>query len=138
MCLWPNIIVAFNNVVGREGFEPPKTKGQQIYSLSVLTTYLPTRFYAEREGFEPPDPLRPSVFKTDAIDRSAISPYNLKLQLSNFTSVKRHLLLELRFLSGTNGIRTRTAHSYGGIVPLFKYNPKPSSSPILEPNSCTF
>lgn len=31
-------------------------------------------FDAEREGFEPPDPFRSSVFKTDAIDHSAISP----------------------------------------------------------------
>ena len=31
-------------------------------------------FFAEREGFEPPVPLSTSVFKTDAIDHSAISP----------------------------------------------------------------
>ena len=31
-------------------------------------------FLAEREGFEPPVPLSTSVFKTDAIDHSAISP----------------------------------------------------------------
>ena len=30
--------------------------------------------FAEREGFEPPVPLSTSVFKTDAIDHSAISP----------------------------------------------------------------
>lgn len=29
---------------------------------------------AEREGFEPPDPLRSTVFKTAALDHSAISP----------------------------------------------------------------
>ena len=29
---------------------------------------------AEREGFEPPDPCRSTVFKTAAIDHSAISP----------------------------------------------------------------
>gem|GEM_PF-3389986 len=29
---------------------------------------------AEREGFEPPDPCRSTVFKTAALDRSAISP----------------------------------------------------------------
>lgn len=33
---------------------------------------------AEREGFEPPDLLQSVVFKTTAIDHSAISP-NLKL-----------------------------------------------------------
>jgi hypothetical protein len=32
-------------------------------------------FAAEREGFEPPDPCRSTVFKTAAIDRSAISPW---------------------------------------------------------------
>ena len=29
---------------------------------------------AEEEGFEPPGPLDPSVFKTDAISRSATLP----------------------------------------------------------------
>ena len=32
-------------------------------------------FIAEREGFEPPEPLSSTVFKTAAIDHSAISPY---------------------------------------------------------------
>ncbi len=31
-------------------------------------------FFAEREGFEPPDLLQSTVFKTAAIDHSAISP----------------------------------------------------------------
>ena len=31
-------------------------------------------YLAEREGFEPPVPLSTSVFKTGAIDHSAISP----------------------------------------------------------------
>ncbi len=31
-------------------------------------------FSAEREGFEPPEPLSSTVFKTAAIDHSAISP----------------------------------------------------------------
>ncbi len=35
---------------------------------------------AEREGFEPPDPCRSTVFKTAAIDHSAIFP-GAKLQL---------------------------------------------------------
>ncbi len=30
--------------------------------------------FAEREGFEPPEPLSSTVFKTAAIDHSAISP----------------------------------------------------------------
>ena len=36
---------------------------------------------AEREGFEPPEPLSSTVFKTAAIDHSAISPSS-KLQAS--------------------------------------------------------
>ena len=31
-------------------------------------------FSAESEGFEPPEPLSSTVFKTAAIDHSAISP----------------------------------------------------------------
>ena len=31
-------------------------------------------FIAEREGFEPPEPRSSTVFKTAAIDHSAISP----------------------------------------------------------------
>ena len=33
---------------------------------------------AEREGFEPPEPLSSTVFKTAAIDHSAISPCIVK------------------------------------------------------------
>ncbi len=38
--------------------------------------YRPSGFidFAEREGFEPPVPLSTTVFKTVAIDHSAISP----------------------------------------------------------------
>ena len=32
-------------------------------------------YFAEREGFEPPVPFSTSVFKTDAIDHSAIFPH---------------------------------------------------------------
>ena len=37
-------------------------------------------FIAEREGFEPPEPLSSTVFKTAAIDHSAISPVDLFLK----------------------------------------------------------
>ena len=37
---------------------------------------------AEREGFEPPVPLGTMVFKTIAIDHSAISPWAKKKQFS--------------------------------------------------------
>ena len=40
-----------------------KSRNYLIYTLS-----------AEREGFEPPEPLSSTVFKTAAIDHSAISP----------------------------------------------------------------
>ena len=42
-----------------------------IKSPVKLTSY---RTLAEREGFEPPVPLSTTVFKTAAIDHSAISP----------------------------------------------------------------
>ena len=35
---------------------------------------LGSNFWAEREGFEPPDAFTSTVFKTAAIDHSAISP----------------------------------------------------------------
>jgi hypothetical protein len=44
-----------------------------MYSFSVVFVFVPWH-PAEREGFEPPDPCRSTVFKTAAIDRSAISP----------------------------------------------------------------
>ena len=39
-----------------------------------FTTRCKSAYIAEREGFEPPVPLSTSVFKTGAIDHSAISP----------------------------------------------------------------
>ena len=43
----------------------------------------PFFFFAEREGFEPPEPLSSTVFKTAAIDHSAISPCRNALVASN-------------------------------------------------------
>ena len=40
----------------------------------LISSILDYEKRAEREGFEPPDPRRPTVFKTAAIDHSAISP----------------------------------------------------------------
>jgi hypothetical protein len=37
-----------------------------------------SQILAEKEGFEPPDLLQSTVFKTAAIDHSAISPINTK------------------------------------------------------------
>ena len=44
-----------------------------------MTKYLKKKlillcYFAEKEGFEPPDLLQSTVFKTAAIDHSAISP----------------------------------------------------------------
>ena len=44
------------------------TKNKKESNLELLF------FFAEREGFEPPEPLSSTVFKTAAIDHSAISP----------------------------------------------------------------
>ena len=40
----------------------------------MFATQPTTRSFAEREGFEPPEPRSSTVFKTAAIDHSAISP----------------------------------------------------------------
>jgi hypothetical protein len=40
----------------------------------------PDGILAEREGFEPPEPLSSTVFKTAAIDHSAISPGATKVE----------------------------------------------------------
>ena len=47
-------------------------------SLTALFLWcrLPAYLSAEREGFEPPEPLSSTVFKTAAIDHSAISPFS--------------------------------------------------------------
>jgi hypothetical protein len=46
-------------------------------------------FLAEREGFEPPEPLGSTVFKTAAIDHSAISPGATKVK---FFFIMKNLL----------------------------------------------
>ena len=43
---------------------------------------------AEREGFEPPEALTSTVFKTAAIDHSAISPRNIETCRSPFPTAK--------------------------------------------------
>ena len=57
--------------------------------LVLETSALPTELhpflkYAEREGFEPPEPLGSTVFKTAAIDHSAISPGATKVEFFLF------------------------------------------------------
>ncbi len=48
----------------------PTTKKTTDKNQSLVEILL----FAEREGFEPPEPLSSTVFKTAAIDHSAISP----------------------------------------------------------------
>ena len=48
----------------------PQTKSRQFITNQRLVNLR----VAEREGFEPPVPLSTTVFKTVAIDHSAISP----------------------------------------------------------------
>ena len=48
----------------------PQTKSRQF----IMNQRLVNLRVAEREGFEPPVPLSTTVFKTVAIDHSAISP----------------------------------------------------------------
>ena len=52
---------------------------KQVWSTIVHKKTSPVglvlHFFAEREGFEPPEPLSSTVFKTAAIDHSAISPF---------------------------------------------------------------
>ena len=47
---------------------------QTIKKQQPRLLFLILIFFAEREGFEPPVPLSTTVFKTAAIDHSAISP----------------------------------------------------------------
>ncbi len=47
-----------------------------LYQIAGRTESTP-RNLAEREGFEPPEAFTSTVFKTAALDRSAISPNNL-------------------------------------------------------------
>ena len=52
-----------------------------VLETSALPTELhPFKTSAEREGFEPPEPLGSTVFKTAAIDHSAISPGATKVE----------------------------------------------------------
>ena len=45
-------------------------------------------WFAEREGFEPPEPLGSTVFKTAAIDRSAIFPATKVAPYFHFTKFR--------------------------------------------------
>ena len=79
----------------RQGFEPwdPVTgingfRDRPIRPLWHLSEGGLAVRLAEREGFEPPDPCRSTVFKTAAIDRSAISPATKVQFFSNLQKTK--------------------------------------------------
>ena len=59
------------------------SKSKKKWELNALISFL-----AEREGFEPTDPCRSTVFKTAAIDHSAISP---RAKLHYFSFVQKNL-----------------------------------------------
>ena len=56
---------------------------------------------AEKEGFEPPEPLSSTVFKTAAIDHSAIFPISKSCDLGGARTldpmIKSHLLYQLSY-----------------------------------------
>ena len=62
------IDVATQSAVHFSVFITEKTLTKTVKVLLKLS------FFAEREGFEPPEALTSTVFKTAAIDHSAISP----------------------------------------------------------------
>lgn len=53
--------------------------------------------YAEREGFEPPVPFGTIVFKTTALNRSAISPKKLNPLTLRAAKVKDFLSCQTTF-----------------------------------------
>jgi hypothetical protein len=54
--------------------EASKNPKKRSYLSKIQAFTYKNYFLAEREGFEPPDLLQSTVFKTAALDRSAISP----------------------------------------------------------------
>ena len=60
--------------MSESGIEEMLPKVDSTSKKKSVVTSLVTTLTAEREGFEPPEPLSSTVFKTAAIDHSAISP----------------------------------------------------------------
>jgi hypothetical protein len=109
-------VITLNFVAERQGFEPWDPARGQRFSRpprsTTLASLLSMIFYskeqsptlcgrltkAEREGFEPPEACTSTVFKTAAIDHSAISPRakvlkNLKRQkILDASSLLPHIL----------------------------------------------
>ena len=101
------------DIAEREGFEPSDRGCGQRFSRpphSTTLASLPCLYFkeqkrlissrlisAEKEGFEPPVHCCTTVFKTAAIDHSAISP----LQRYNFFFSCKHFFKKKYFLSKT-------------------------------------
>ena len=64
----------------------PRAKASFARGVNKKPGYVARLFYslAEREGFEPPEPRSSTVFKTAAIDHSAISPLDWAAKIFNF------------------------------------------------------
>ena len=60
--------------MSESGIEEMLPKVDSTSKKKSVVTSLVTTLTAEREGFDPPEPLSSTVFKTAAIDHSAISP----------------------------------------------------------------
>lgn len=68
-----SIITQYN--AEKQGFEPYTFQYNQISNLLLFpTACLLLKLIEEEVGFEPTDPFRPPVFKTGAINHSAILP----------------------------------------------------------------
>ena len=69
----------------------------KLMSMCLYTKNEPYRtrssfWLAEREGFEPPEPLSSTVFKTAAIDHSAISPSKSSAKVLLFFQIHKFFI----------------------------------------------
>ncbi len=75
-------------------FAQKKTDESRFFLLYVLGFFI-----AEEEGFEPPEPFSSTVFKTAAIDRSAIPPMQRCELFLNYQNFCRKKIIFFRHLS---------------------------------------
>ena len=71
-------------------------------------------FLAEREGFEPPEPLSSTVFKTAAIDHSAIFPATKVVPYFHFTKFRSGIRRASSRRAAEGVRRRKTALCEGG------------------------
>ena len=100
---------------------------------------------AEKEGFEPPEPLSSTVFKTAAIDHSAIFPISKSCDLGGARTldpmIKSHLLYQLSygvdFLDGTGAKVTlfeKPANDYSKKFLATTIFDTPANDPAIQDN----